>query len=168
MSLEEKLASLTIAVEALVDSNQHLASTLRQCFTGPDAAGRAIGNKTAATQTTEPAPAPAPAQEVKRGPGRPRVNKGEPPASPLEQASSAPSTTPAPSSEESSPAGIATSEGTYADLQGLVPAVAEKHGRSKAVALFASLGVANGKELQEKHPKSIPAAVALFRAALGE
>jgi len=158
MSLEEKLSALTLAIEGLTDSNQHLASTMRQCFTGP-------GSQINKTAVTEPAPAPTePVQEVKRGRGRPPK---EAPAAPLEQAATARTAEPA-IAVEPTVSGATTPDGTYADLAQLVPAVAEKHGRSKAVALFATLGVANGKELQEKHPKLIPAAVALFRAALGD
>jgi glucose-6-phosphate isomerase len=60
------------------------------------------------------------------------------------------------------------SEGTYADLQVLVPKLAEAQGRSAAVAIFNQLGVESGKDLQAKHPEKIGAAVKLFRAALGE
>ena len=166
MSLEDTLERLATSIDLLVDSNQHLAAMLR--LHGPQAiVGKPLEQPAAA----------APTADTKRGPGRPRK---EAPASPLEQAAAKQpdlSAQPADSKVGSSgaPAGETapastsmTTSGTYADLQRLVPALAEAQGRSKAVALFAQLGVASGKELQEKAPDKIPAAVQLFRQALGE
>jgi hypothetical protein len=152
MSLEETLAELIRAIDGLTDSNQHLAATYR-----------------AAQPLNLPAAAPKPEGE-KRPPGRPPGSgkkKEEPPASPLEQAGASPGEK---NSAASSPSATSSPapEGTYADLQVLVPKLAESKGRSAAVAIFQMLGVASGKELQEKQPGKIGEAVKLFRAALGE
>lgn len=168
MSLEETLAELIRAIDGLTDSNQHLAATYR-----------------AAQPLNLPAAAAKPEGE-KRPPGRPPGSgkkKEEPPASPLEQAaSSSASAAPAEQSETSaksasdaktvasstSATSASPTEGTYADLQVLVPKLAEIKGRSSAVAIFQALGVESGKELQAKQPGKIGEAVKLFRAALGE
>ena len=159
MSLEESILALAASVDAHTDALQHLAATLRT--SAPPAAAVA-------------AAAAAPGVE-KRPPGRPpKNNKEAPPASPLEQAaaaSSEPAQSAASSAGKTPSAGSSSTpsappSGTYADLQVLVPQLAEAQGRAAAVAIFAELGVASGKQLQAEKPELIGKAVKLFRAAL--
>jgi hypothetical protein len=160
MSLEDKVDALTLAVDALTDSNQHLAATLRSLFAGPvktmPPAAQAV-----VKAAVEPAADPVVtdlaggAEPPKRG--RPRK---APPADPMTQAGG---------STQSNDSASADPAPTYDDLKALVTRVADEQGRSAAVALFAKLGVASGKVYAEKeHAAEIPAAVAAFRAALGE
>ena len=152
MSLEEKLSALVDAVAANTDALQHLAAAHRSQqivaatqASATTAANSAIGGAAAqqnAQTVVDPAAPP------KRGPGRPRSA----PASPAEQAAAKGATTS--NTQGSAPAaangsgGAASESLTYADLQEVVPKVAEKLGRSKAIALFAELGVTSGKDLQ--------------------
>ena len=156
MSLEAIIERLATSIDMLVDSNQHLANVLRQQLVVQLPTATPGKPEAESGKAVEPTP-------EKRKPGRP-------PKSPAEKAADSA----AASAEKASPSGTGTATaeaadgGTYADLQRMVPALAEAKGRSAAVALFAKLGVASGKELAEKHPEKIGAAVALFRAALGE
>jgi hypothetical protein len=187
MSLEDKVDALTLAVDALTDSNQHLAATLRSLFAGPvktmPPAAQAV-----VKAAVEPAADPVVtdlaggAEPPKRG--RPRK---APPADPMSQAggstqsktspdaaSTSAATTSAATTSAATTSAATTSASadlapTYDDLKALVTRVADEQGRSAAVALFAKLGVASGKVYaEEEHAAEIPAAVAAFRAALGE
>lgn len=110
---------------------------------------RGVANRIAAAEVAEA-----------KKPGRPRKT----PPSPIDAAASS---TPATNTPGSAPAVASTSaKGTYADLQQLVPQLAEEKGRNAAIKVFADLGFANGRELQEKAPERIGEAVEAFRAAL--
>lgn len=152
MSLEDVLTRMCDSLDANTDSQQQLAATMRQCFTGPELAQ-------SLAKAAELAAAAVPAKpRLGRPPGSTKKVEGAAPASPLEQAAQGAAVVQALSTAP---------DGTYADLQVLVPKLAEEQGRSKVIAIFAQVGVGSGKELQEKAPDKIPAAVVLFRQALG-
>lgn len=160
MSLEDQLAALVTAIDANTNALQHLASTWRQPQGSPVAAAAAptAASPAAASTTQEGADAPPP-----RPRGRPPKN---PPPSPAELAASTPAS---PANAPAAGNGSADSgepEGTYADLQQLVPQLAESKGRAAAVAVFERLGAKSGPDLQANAPHKIPEAVRLFREAL--
>jgi hypothetical protein len=154
MSLEDKLASLVDAITANTDALQHLASAYR----------------------APPAPiVPVAPPADKRPPGRPPKATTAPPPAPLGAAAAAAVAATAPPVPAPPPAAVKAKaepdlatppEATYEDLSAAVNAVAEKRGRSAAVALFAKLGFASGRELKEKAPEKIGEATRLFREAL--
>lgn len=150
MSLEEGMAALTDAITALTDSNHHLAAAVRGAnFVAPKMLA-------APTDPADPKPKPRATTKVK-----------EPPASPAAAAASTTSSTQ--DNVQGAAAGSAKpGELGYEDLAEIVPKVAEKHGRARAVEVFATFGVSGGKELQAKHPEKIADAVRAFRAALGQ
>ena len=163
MSLEEKLSALVDAVSANTDALQHLAAAIR---------GNGIA--TVVTKAVDNSALPTPEKAVdkvvekseKAASTKSRGKKVEPPESPL-AISAGESTPPAtPASAPAAASGSGPAEGTYADLQVLVPELAEKKGRSAAMGIFAELGFPNGKELAAKAPELIPQAVVLFRKAL--
>ena len=179
MSLEQKVEELTGAISVLTDALQHHATTLRAVIAGikmPDTLPQLPGKAPAADVQTAPepdpaetkrAPAPAPA-ETKRAPGRPR--KETPPPAPLDLSAGG-DTAPTQGTARGAASGSAAggkAAGTYDDLKILVPAVAEKHGRARVLAIYAGIGVANGQELQAKYPAKIPETVEAFRAALDD
>jgi pyruvate dehydrogenase E2 component (dihydrolipoamide acetyltransferase) len=142
-SLEDNVAALVDAITANTDAIQHLAATWRG----------------APPTTVLPAAPPVP---------KPRGRQAAPP-SPIEAAAApAPAPTPAPA-PAAVPVASATSasptDGTYADLQTLVPQVAEKLGRAKAVELFAKVGATSGLAIKDD-PVKVAEAVRLFRSAL--
>lgn len=166
MSLEEKIDALTDAMTALTDAIQHHAATIRgAALPGAMPTSAQIKDATSAAQGQ----AADPAETVATGKPRGRP-KAAPPPSPAENAaklSTQATATPGSAQGVVAGSGVAIEpELTYADLAAIVPQVAEKHGRSKAIELFAQLGVAGGKQLLAEHPEKIPVAVRLFRSAL--
>lgn len=165
MSLEETLSRLVDAVNANTDAMLHLASSYRQAPSQP-------AGVNASTKTSENATASTPAASSPPSTEKPKRLKAPPPA-PADLASpetSPPAAAPTASTPASVPAAASGSEdadGTYADLQQLVPEYATKHGRKAAMELFAKLGVTSGTELQKaEHAAKVPEAVRLFRAGL--
>jgi hypothetical protein len=165
MSLEETLSALVDAVSANTDALQHLAAAIR-----------GNGITTVVPKAVDNSALPAPEKAVdksvekseKAAPVKSRASKKvDAPAAPLDLsvAASTPSATPA-SAPAAASGSEAKAEGTYADLQVLVPELAEKKGRSAAMGIFAELGFPNGKEMAAKAPQLIPEAVKMFRKAL--
>jgi hypothetical protein len=165
MSLEQKVEDLTGAISVLTDALHQHATTLRAVVAGikmPDTLPQLPGK-------TPPADSPPAAPpEAKKGPGRPR--KEAPPPAPLDLSAEG-ATDPTPDTAPGAASGSAVPDkaaGTYDDLKVLVPQVAEKHGRGRVLAVYASMGVANGQELLAKFPAKIPAVVEAFRSALAD
>jgi len=154
MSLEEKVSALVDAISANTDALQHLAASIRGL--GVDKVVQVPAAATGEKAVDKPV------DKSKKETAK--KLKETPPADPLSVAAS--TTTATPANAPAVASGSAAAEGTYADLQVLVPELAEKKGRSAAMSIFAELGFPNGKELAAKAPEMIPAAVAAFRKAL--
>ena len=159
MSLEETLGALGTSIDLLTDALQAHSNLLRQQLAQPPVVRKAnepsvdVGNLPPPPSTTDNKP----------GRGRPRK---DPPAAPMDLATTAPSS-PTPAAGTQSTASQAAT-GEYAELQRLVPKVAELKGRSEALALFAKLGVKSGPDMMAHNPEKLPAAIALFKTAAGE
>ena len=164
MSLEDQVAALVAAVEANTDAIQHLAAAFRSVPTPAQFSAAAPQERPAA----EPKPRGRPKTAAAPGPDLASQGEQEPesdvPAAPLGNARTA--TSDPAGAQSAKPGSTKGEELTYSDLAAIVPQVAEKHGHSVAVGIFARMGFTSGKELAAKAPERIGEAVRLFREAL--
>ena len=170
MSLEEKIDNLVDAITGHTDAIQHLTAVLRGgALPGAMSAGQAqlaaVKTQIAAAETANPNTPADPAETAAAGKPRGRPpKKTEPPASPAETAAKA--NTSQAGSAPAANAGLYV-ELTYDDLVKVVPQIAEKHGRSKAVEILAKFGLTSGRQLlEDEHKSKIGDVVRAFRAAL--